>query len=208
MTSQRQQFLVSLAKIQDRGLSKQHLAMLHAHWRIAKYGNIDITHQPMALSAIATWSADPRDSRGHFAFTMRAELADALMELGLTEGAEPPNEANDILEALEGEEYEVYVKHRKREQRLRQQKIADVLKASSDGRLRCEVPRCGFDFEAVYGATGAGYAHVHHLKPLSSRAEPERTRLNDLVVVCANCHSMIHRFRASRPLETLIPEGP
>jgi predicted HNH restriction endonuclease len=173
--------------------------------RIALYGEIDLSREPMALSAIATWSADPRDPRGHFAFTMRPALAGALNELGLVEGAQPPAEGNDALEALEGEEWESLVRHRKREWRLRYAKIAEALEEPADGRLRCQVPRCGFDFEAVYGATGAGYAHVHHLKPLSSRAEPERTRLADLIVVCANCHAMIHRFGASRSPETLIP---
>ena len=57
---------------------------------------------------------------------------------------------------------------------------------------KCEV--CGFDFEAVYGKLGAGYIEVHHKKPVS---EGERiTGLNnDLVMLCSNCHRMIHRGR-------------
>lgn len=175
--------------------------------RIARYGRIDLTGEPMALSTIATWSADPWDPRGHFAFTMRPALAEALEQLGLVEGAEPPAEGNEVLDAVEGEEWEMLTRHRKREYQLRQAKISEALRDSGDGRLRCQVPGCGFDFEAIYGATGAGYAHVHHRKPLSSRTEPERTRLAELVVVCANCHAMIHRFGVSRSPETLIP-GP
>jgi predicted HNH restriction endonuclease len=238
MATKQAQFVTALSEIQARGLSREHRAMLQAHWaatkrtvsmaqlaraaeypghhvaniqygslakRIAKYGHIDLRRAPMALSAIATWSADPQDPRGHFAFTMRRALADALEEVGLAEGAQPPAEGNDVIDAVEGEAWEALVRHRKREHRLRQAKIADALRESGDERLRCQVPGCEFDFEAVYGATGAGYAHVHHLKPLSSRTEPERTRLADLAVVCANCHAMIHRFGASRSLETLIP---
>ena len=57
-------------------------------------------------------------------------------------------------------------------------------------KLKCEV--CGFDFEAVYGELGAGYIEVHHKKPVS---DGERiTDLNkDLVMLCSNCHRMIHR---------------
>ena len=58
--------------------------------------------------------------------------------------------------------------------------------------LRCEV--CGFDFERVYGKLGTGYIEVHHKRPVS---EGERiTDLdNDLVMLCSNCHRMIHRGR-------------
>jgi uncharacterized protein YjbI with pentapeptide repeats len=55
---------------------------------------------------------------------------------------------------------------------------------------------CGFDFEAVYGRHGAGYVEVHHLRRVSSLQA--KTRVNpqtDMVVLCANCHRMIHRSR-------------
>jgi predicted HNH restriction endonuclease len=55
---------------------------------------------------------------------------------------------------------------------------------------------CGFVFAEVYGDWGEGYIEVHHLEPLGEtsgdrKTSPER----DLVVVCANCHRMIHRRR-------------
>ena len=43
----------------------------------------------------------------------------------------------------------------------------------STARLQCidkwgvECTVCGFDFEKKYGSHGAGYIHVHHLKPLN-----------------------------------------
>ncbi|MBQ9432959.1 MAG: HNH endonuclease [Synergistaceae bacterium] len=56
--------------------------------------------------------------------------------------------------------------------------------------LRCEV--CGFDFGKAYSELGAGYIEVHHKKPIS---DGERiTNLNEyLVMLCSNCHRMIHR---------------
>lgn len=58
--------------------------------------------------------------------------------------------------------------------------------------LRCTV--CNFDFEAVYGAIGKGYIHVHHLVSLSKRqGEYMVNPKKDLRPVCANCHSMLHR---------------
>ena len=58
--------------------------------------------------------------------------------------------------------------------------------------LKCSV--CDRDFEAMYGAHGAGFIHVHHLKPLYSIAEKYIVDpIQDLRPVCPNCHAMIHR---------------
>lgn len=73
--------------------------------------------------------------------------------------------------------------------------IAEVKKRAlkADGRLRCQV--CGFDFEAVYGELGKGFIEGHHTVPLSSVMAPVETRPEDIVLVCANCHRMLHRRR-------------
>ncbi len=53
---------------------------------------------------------------------------------------------------------------------------------------------CGFDFELVYGARGKGYIEIHHIVPLADKnEETEVNPATDLIVVCANCHRMIHR---------------
>jgi hypothetical protein len=60
---------------------------------------------------------------------------------------------------------------------------------------------CRHDFKKVLGGRGVCVLHVHHLKQLSVRDKPKWTRRRDLVVVCANCHSMLHFVdRGSRPL--------
>lgn len=62
------------------------------------------------------------------------------------------------------------------------------------GRVFCEV--CGFDFAQNYPVSlGQGFIEVHHLSPLHDRNEPLRTTLADLLMVCSNCHRMIHRTR-------------
>lgn len=70
------------------------------------------------------------------------------------------------------------------------------------GRLRCEV--CGFDFEAHYGAIGRGFIEGHHLKPVSQLEPGEKTRVEDIVLLCSNCHSMIHRKKPWITKEELI----
>lgn len=64
--------------------------------------------------------------------------------------------------------------------------------SQAEGRLRCEV--CGFDFQATYGSLGKGYAECHHVIPLAEVAAEAQTRLDDLAIVCANCHRMLHRL--------------
>jgi hypothetical protein len=50
----------------------------------------------------------------------------------------------------------------------------------------------GNDFERTYGERGVRYAEVHHVTPLRVTGQTN-TRLVDLAMLCANCHSMIHR---------------
>jgi len=56
---------------------------------------------------------------------------------------------------------------------------------------------CGFNFEKKYGDLGKNWAEVHHRRPLSESKGEKRTTdpSKDLVVLCANCHRMIHRKR-------------
>jgi len=82
-------------------------------------------------------------------------------------------------------------KHRERNRELVRKKKQQARKAS--GRLACEV--CLFDFEARYGALGADYIECHHTIPVSEMLEEAKTKLEDVVLVCSNCHRMIHRKR-------------
>ena len=59
------------------------------------------------------------------------------------------------------------------------------------GSLHCEA--CGFDFLKIYGERGNGFIECHHTKPVSQLEEDGKTKVSDLVVLCSNCHRMIHR---------------
>jgi 5-methylcytosine-specific restriction protein A len=85
----------------------------------------------------------------------------------------------------------------------RLEKLVDF-KKKNGAKLFCEVKQCGFDFEARYGSVGAGFAEVHHLRPLSTTGATS-TRLSDLAVLCSNCHRMVHRGGENRELDSLIP---
>jgi len=61
----------------------------------------------------------------------------------------------------------------------------------------CYCNICGFDFEKVYGQLGKDYIEVHHLIPLGELSIAEdysgTDPIRDLIPLCSNCHSMIHR---------------
>ncbi len=61
------------------------------------------------------------------------------------------------------------------------------------GKLICEV--CCFDFEENYGDIGEDCIEGHHTKPVSKMDDNEETRVEDIALVCANCHRMLHRKR-------------
>lgn len=60
-----------------------------------------------------------------------------------------------------------------------------------DGQLACEA--CGFVAIGVYPGLSGDVCEVHHRRPLAEAAEAGATRLEDLAVLCPNCHRAIHR---------------
>lgn len=87
--------------------------------------------------------------------------------------------------ALEGSKTKHFTFRYERKPKLRQ-------KAIEIHGSKCKV--CGFDFKSVYGKIGEGYIHIHHKVPISKRGgEVEVSAENDLIPLCENCHSIIHR---------------
>lgn len=94
---------------------------------------------------------------------------------------------NDELEQDFGskEGKELFRKHRIRERdsSLTYRKKQNAIK---EGNLRCEV--CKFSFQDIYEQD---YIECHHTIPIF---KGERiTKLEDLALVCSNCHRMLHR---------------
>lgn len=98
-------------------------------------------------------------------------------------------------EYVEGEETDVVSKRYERSQKAK--------KACIEAR-GCKCYVCGFDFEKVYGEFGKGYIEVHHLVPVSQRGGTYKLNpKTDLVPLCSNCHSMVHRKREVMDVEEL-----
>lgn len=91
--------------------------------------------------------------------------------------------------AFEGERKERLVSYYERDAKLR----ATAIQIHG---TKCQV--CEFDFKANYGDHGENYIEVHHKTALhslleASEIDPEQ----DMAVLCANCHRMIHRKKYS-----------
>ena len=93
------------------------------------------------------------------------------------------DELNNDFETEEGKE--LYRKHRVRE-RDSSLSLEKKNQAIRNGNLKCEV--CDFSFRKTYNQE---YIECHHIIPI--HLGERITRLEDLALVCSNCHRMLHR---------------
>jgi predicted HNH restriction endonuclease len=82
------------------------------------------------------------------------------------------------------DEVSAEIKRQKRNPKLREEAIRTY-------GYNCVV--CNFSFEDTYGDLGMGYIEVHHLELLSANKSERTLTANDVTVVCANCHRVLHR---------------
>lgn len=93
--------------------------------------------------------------------------------------------AQEVDDHFEGKRYAISVNAYERDVKARTKSIA------CHG---CYCAVCGFDFEATYGDVGKGVIEVHHITPLSQiNQEYEVNPAKDLIPVCSNCHTIIHK---------------
>lgn len=105
-------------------------------------------------------------------------------------GTEPTSdiELGELMSSREGDPVLVTHFSRERDPKLVAEKKKRFLEQT--GKLDCEV--CAFNFLDVFGERGTAFCEVHHRDPLS-QAPPRNTTLEDLAVVCSNCHRMLHK---------------
>lgn len=143
--------------------------------------NILKTHPVIQKSRIITY---PQGT----VFRLRAEEREALENIW---GASTAIESSDATyAALEGAPQLKAHFRRERSRKLIEQKKEQSKK--QHGKLYCEI--CNLSFEDVYPPPlGSNFIEAHHKVPLSKVESMVRTTLDDLMMVCSNCHRMIHR---------------
>lgn len=58
--------------------------------------------------------------------------------------------------------------------------------------INCKV--CDLNFKEMYGEIGVDFIHIHHLIPIHQIGKDYKINYkSDLIPVCPNCHSMLHR---------------
>jgi 5-methylcytosine-specific restriction endonuclease McrA len=67
-----------------------------------------------------------------------------------------------------------------------------------NGRLFCQA--CGFDFVAIYGEE---YIECHHTIPVHKLPSDGSTRIEDVALLCSNCHRIIHRRKEWMSVDSL-----
>ncbi|MFW5887112.1 MAG: HNH endonuclease [Bacteroidota bacterium] len=110
-------------------------------------------------------------------------------------------ETNKILVEEEDEKYfregkEYFKPHRKRERNKKLVRIAKEQHLKNDPSLKCQV--CGFSFTKFYGQVGKGFIEAHHIIPISKLKIETETKVEDIALVCSNCHRMLHRSKTGK----------
>ena len=68
--------------------------------------------------------------------------------------------------------------------------------------INCQV--CDFNFEKKFGNLGKEFIHVHHKIDIATIGnEYSVNPLTDLIPVCPNCHSMLHKKKPAYSIEEL-----
>lgn len=173
-------------------------------------GNFQITGQavltfdpPLQVNDLG-WFRDLYESQRNFSLGFSRITNEAAVE-GMQElfdarakplVPEQPRDVDLLEEGREGEARLVSHLRRERDRALVIAKKERVLREK--GRLCCEA--CNLDFLAVYGPGGERCCEVHHVNPLADADGAVVTRMEDLALLCSNCHRIVH---STRPIATV-----
>lgn len=129
---------------------------------------------------------------------------------GLRDEYNPTSESVDYTEDDIGfpEGKKILRKHVQRERSPELVQRAKQIFKEKYGSLYCEI--CEFNFLEKYGDIGQDFIEAHHTIPVSELSEDHESKIEDLVMVCSNCHRMLHRQRpwlGKEELEKLISEN-
>jgi len=96
-----------------------------------------------------------------------------------------PDEVDKEAEYSEGKTRQVVVNSYERNRQARQECIQHF-------GLNCQI--CDFNFKERFGQLGQNFIHVHHVIEISTIGKEYSVNpITDLIPVCSNCHSMLHK---------------
>jgi len=131
------------------------------------------------------------DEFAHDPLTLRNTAAAIIENLASLDREDAEEVEESIAEAEEGKVLTRVHRVRERSDRLRREKRKVVKEMT--GRLACEA--CDVDLEERYGKRAADFIECHHVVPLYTLDPNEKTHLDDLALLCPNCHRILHLRR-------------
>lgn len=190
------QLLSKLPLHEERKFSSTFRNPTGVHMKLQNIRNLDNSQVGRGLSA-----ASKLDREIWFEFHQKADKLNKLAE-AIRLGASLAIAETPVDGETEAEEGQILMRiHRSYER-----KNSLVAKRKSErrketgGLLTCEV--CDFDFVSKYGTRGEDFAECHHKVPIAEFGV-RTTKLQDLAILCANCHRMIHVKKPMLTVEQL-----
>lgn len=74
----------------------------------------------------------------------------------------------------------------------------------NNGKLTCEA--CGLDPIALYGIDGERCIEAHHKVPIEELQPDSITRVEEMAMVCASCHRIIHTRKPCLPVKDVVTD--
>ena len=178
--------LETKARANLHGVACQHLG--DAVWTVDETGKHSLTNKRKVLGngigSLAAWAQERGVQVALCKHCLRDDFVD---EMDLKPSSEKTSQGTaqplPATAAIEGQLREAVSLRYGRNGTLR---AAALAQASGV----CE--GCRIDFSALFGGLGGSTLQVHHKVPVSGRAEPSITSINELAVLCANCHCIVH----------------
>ena len=156
-------------------------------------GNIGLQNALLSLSQ----HIDYYEEKSGNSVKKRKEIYEQYLKLinQNTEKTIYPDEVDSEIEYSEGKTKKVLVNSYERNPIARQKCIEHY-------GLNCQV--CGFNFQEKYGEIGKDFIHVHHKVDIATIGnEYSVNPITDLIPVCPNCHSMLHKRKPAYTIEEL-----
>lgn len=163
-----------------------------AYMKLCNFLHLDPAYEGTGLSSVSTMDRAIWEEYSNSRDELRALAASIRSTIASSEELAPASIA-----AGEEEEFpEGALKFRQHTTRERNRELVRKAKNRAKilrGRLDCEI--CGFNFTSIYGVIGEDFIECHHTIPVSKLIPNSKTRIEDVALLCANCHRMVHRRR-------------
>jgi len=154
-------------------------------------------HRSVASNMVAWFSQQITIGRSRWAEFFDRERRGSAWAYRPKTAIRPPVAADCELSAIEGDPRMFFHLRRERNPAVAEAKREAARVAG--GCLKCEA--CDFTTRDMFPDLGGEVCEIHHRLPLAAALQAVETHVEDLAVLCANCHRAIHRTRPMMSVE-------